>query len=161
MAARRGNSRQPPPARSGARLRPPFVLVVDDTPDNREMYMEYLRFAGYRVAGVADGASAIDAARELRPSVILMDLSLPGIDGWEATRILKTDPGTRDILIIALTGHAEPECRRRAMLAGCDSFIPKPSLPADIAAEIVRLLDGGARGRSSAEETSAGVRRRR
>jgi hypothetical protein len=76
---------------------PPFVLVVDDIADHREMYIEYLRFAGFRVAGAADGASAIDAARTLRPSVILMDLSLPGIDGWEATRILKSDPQTRDI----------------------------------------------------------------
>jgi two-component system, cell cycle response regulator DivK len=130
-------------------MRRPFVLVVDDMRDNREMYMEYLRFAGFRVAGAADGEAAIEAARTLRPSVILMDLSLPGIDGWEATRVLKADRETRHIHIVAVTGHAEPTCRARAMEVGCDLFIAKPSLPEEIAQHIVRLLDGALRGESS------------
>lgn len=118
-----------------------LVLVVDDTADNREMYMEYLRFKGFSVIGAVNGAEAIAKARQARPSVILMDLTMPGIDGWEATRILKSDPATRGIRIVALTGHAEPWSRARAMLVGCDLFLPKPMLPADVAAHIIRLLD--------------------
>lgn len=120
------------------------MLVVDDTPDNREMYIEYLRFSGFRVVGAEDGESAVEVARKYQPTVILMDLSLPGIDGLEATRILKADPNTRHIHIIAVTGHAEPASRERAMSAGCDLFLAKPALPNEIAEQIVRLLDGEA-----------------
>jgi two-component system, cell cycle response regulator DivK len=126
---------------SGMRMKRPFVLVVDDIADNREMYMEYLRFAGFQVAGAHDGDSAIAAARELGPSVILMDLSLPGTDGWKATRILKADPATRNIPIIALSGHAGDASHARAIRAGCDLFVAKPSLPSEIAAHVIRMLD--------------------
>lgn len=129
---------------SGARLRAPSVLVVDDIPDNREMYIEYLRFAGFRVTGAEDGASALEAARTHRPAVILMDMSLPGVDGWEATRILKADPETRHIHIIAVTGHADPASRARALSVGCDAFLAKPTLPEEIVAHIFRLLDSAA-----------------
>jgi two-component system, cell cycle response regulator DivK len=118
----------------------PLVLVVDDNPDNREMYMEYLCFAGFRVVGAENGQSAVELARKRRPSVILMDLSLPGMDGWEATRILKSDPRTRGIHIVAVTGHAEPACHARAMLVGCDLFVAKPSLPEEIAAYVRDIL---------------------
>jgi CheY-like chemotaxis protein len=138
--------------RSGSRLRAATVLVVDDTPDNREMYIEYLRFAGFRVMGAEDGESAVDTARTHRPAVILMDLSLPGIDGWEATRILKADPKTRDIYIIAVTAHADPASRVRALSVGCDLFITKPTLPKEIVAHIVRLLDGVAGTTSSSRD---------
>lgn len=111
--------------------------------------MEYLRYAGFSVAGAVNGEEALAKARELRPAVVLMDLSLPGIDGWEATRQLKADPATRDILVIALTGHAEPANRARAMLVGCDLFVAKPSLPAEIAAHVIALLDGKANGESA------------
>jgi CheY-like chemotaxis protein len=129
---------------SRARVRPPVVLVVDDFPDNREMYCEYLDHTGYRVLECGDGQTAVDIARQEKPAAILMDLSLPVLDGWEATRILKSDPATASILIIVLTGHAEPASRARAMEAGCDVFMAKPCLPADIADQIKRLLDASA-----------------
>jgi CheY-like chemotaxis protein len=116
----------------------PLVLVVDDMADNREMYMEYLCFAGFRVAGAESGEAAVEIARRRRPSVILLDMSLPGMDGWETTRILKSDPRTRAIAVIAVTGHAESTYRLRAFEAGCAGFVAKPSLPQDIA----RLIRG-------------------
>lgn len=117
------------------------MLVVDDKDDNRDMYLEYLEFVGFRVAGARDGETAIAIARSLHPSVILMDLSLPGTDGWDATKILKADPATRDILIVAVTGHADPAHRAEALRTGCDLFLPKPCLPREIARHVVELLD--------------------
>lgn len=149
---RKGHRSRPPPRpRSGAHLKRPLVLVVDDIVDNREMYLEYLRYAGFRVAGAVDGETAVELARTLRPTLILMDLSLPGIDGWEATRTLKSDPVTRDILVVALTGHAEPACEARAMLAGCDLFLAKPSTPQDVADHVARLTASATRGRSKSK----------
>jgi CheY-like chemotaxis protein len=126
---------------SRARLRRPRVLVVDDVADNREMYMEYLKFAGFSVLGAVDGATAIEAARSHHPAVILMDLSMPGINGCGAARILKDDPATSDILIFAVTGHAEASYREQAALAGCDLFIPKPCSPRELVEHICRQLD--------------------
>jgi two-component system cell cycle response regulator DivK len=122
-----------------------LVLIVDDILDNREMYMDYLRYVGFSVAGAATGEEAVGRARELGPAVILMDLSLPGMDGWEATRVLKADPATRDIVVIAVTGHAEPAYRARALEVGCDLVLTKPSLPSEITKHIIELLDAKAR----------------
>jgi two-component system cell cycle response regulator DivK len=122
-------------------MRRPLVVVVDDAEDNREMYIDYLATAGFRAEGAADGASAIEAARTLLPALIVMDLSLPGIDGLAATRILKADPLTRDILVIALTGHAEPKYREAAQSAGCDLFLAKPCSPQTLLDAICRVLD--------------------
>lgn len=129
--------------RSHQRVRRALVLVVDDTPDNREMYIEYLRYVGFTVEGARTGEEAVTKARELRPSVILMDLSLPGMDGWEATRVLKSDPATRDIIIMAVTGHAEAAHRARAATVGCDHFVVKPVLPEEIANRVIEVLDAG------------------
>ncbi len=130
-------------------MKRPLVLVVDDVRDNREMYMEYLSFAGFRTIGAADSENAIELARKQHPAVILMDLALPGIGGWEATRILKSDPATRTILVIAVSGHAEEPFRQRAHEVGCDFFVAKPVLPSELAAHVIRLLDGRtARGQS-------------
>jgi len=117
------------------------VLVVDDFPDNREMYCEYLDHTGYRVLECGDGQTAVDIARQEKPAAIVMDLSLPVLDGWEATRILKSDPETASIVIVVLTGHAEPASQARAMEAGCDLFLTKPRLPAEVADQIKKLLD--------------------
>jgi CheY-like chemotaxis protein len=117
------------------------VLVVDDTRDSREMYMEYLEFVGFRVSGAEEGSAAIELARSLRPSIIVMDLSLPGMDGWRSTRILKADPDTCDIPIIALTAHVDSASQARAVLAGCDLFVTKPSLPGELEAHIRQLLE--------------------
>jgi two-component system cell cycle response regulator DivK len=120
----------------------PLVLVVDDYTDAREMYADFLVFSGFRVAEARDGSEALEKALEIGPDIILMDLSLPGLDGWEATRRLKQDPRTRDIPIVALTGHALAGDRATALKAGCDSFITKPCLPADLVVEIRRMLGG-------------------
>jgi CheY-like chemotaxis protein len=133
-------------------LRRPLVLVVDDMTDNREMYIEYLATVGFRAVGAADGRSAIETARQLHPSVILMDMGLPGLDGWEATEILKADPRTRDILVIAVTGHAEPAFRARAEAVGCDVFLPKPVVPDELRSHIVALLDAGVRRAATSDE---------
>src|SRR5512132_3829055 len=84
----------------------PLILLVEDFDDAREMYRDYLEFSGFRVETARDGREAIEKARALRPHLILMDLSLPGIDGWEATRILKADPATAQLIIVALSAHA-------------------------------------------------------
>ena len=122
----------------------PLVLIVDDFEDNREMYAQYLRFHGYEIAEAADGQEALDQAAALRPDVIVMDLSLPGMDGWEATRRLKQEPSTRDIPVIALTGHALTGSEHTAREAGCDTFLTKPCAPAVLGQEIRKMLPGSA-----------------
>ena len=119
---------------------PPLVLVVDDVDHGREIFAEYLEFRGFRVATAADGLEAIEKAHELLPDIILMDLSLPGIDGWEATRRLKQDPSTSAIPIIALTAHALASAHDRARDVGCNAVVTKPCLPKDLEQEVRRQL---------------------
>jgi len=119
-----------------------LILVVEDFEDAREMYRDYLDFAGFRVETARDGLEGIQKARALMPDLILMDLSLPGIDGWEATRVVKADASTRHILVVALSAHALATEGERARKAGCDGFIPKPCLPPDLVSEIDRHLKG-------------------
>ncbi len=104
----------------------PSVLVVDDSADGREMLVEYLAFRGFEVAEARNGAEALDVARRVQPNIILMDLSMPGVDGWEATRRLKADPLTESAVIVAVTAHAFPRERETARAAGCDVVIVKP-----------------------------------
>ena len=118
----------------------PLVLVVEDYQDAREMYAAYLQFSGYRVAEATNGLEAIEKTVELLPDIILMDLALPRMDGWEATRRLKLDERTRHIPIVALTGHALAGHAEGARQAGCDSFVTKPCLPDALVAEIQRML---------------------
>jgi two-component system, cell cycle response regulator DivK len=118
----------------------PLILVVDDYEDAREMYAEYLRFCGFRVAEARNGNEALEQAFTLKPDLILMDLSLPGMDGWEATRQLKADDRTRNIPVVALTGHALAGASEGAKRAGCDSFVTKPCLPDDLVVEVRRML---------------------
>jgi len=119
----------------------PLVLVVDDYQDAREMYAEYLSFSGFRVAEASNGLEAVEKAFALRPDVILMDLSLPGMDGWTATRQLKTDERTRGIPVVALTGHALAGASDGARQAGCDAFVTKPCLPDELVLEVRRMLE--------------------
>ena len=126
---------------------PTLVLLVDDYPDNRDIYVQYLTYAGLQVEEAENGHQALDKAFSLRPDVIVMDLSLPGLDGWEATRRLKEDPRTRDIPVIALTGHALAGHSKVAFDAGCDAFITKPCLPERLLEEIRAILTA-ARSRS-------------
>lgn len=118
----------------------PLVLVVDDYADAREMYVESLLVLGFRVAEASNGVEAVEKARGLAPDAILMDLSLPGIDGWEATRRIKADPATRHIPIVAMTGHAPGHATDRARQAGCDRLLIKPALPDKVMAEVRQLL---------------------
>jgi CheY-like chemotaxis protein len=120
----------------------PLILVVDDYQDAREMYAEYLQYSGFRVAEARNGNEAVAQARALQPDLILMDLSLPGMDGWEATRVLKSDQATKHIPIVALTGHALAGASEGARKAGCDSFVTKPCLPDDLVLEVKRMLNG-------------------
>ena len=119
----------------------PLILVVDDYADAREMYAEYLQFCGFRVAEARNGNEALEQAFTLMPDLILMDLSLPGMDGWEATRQLKADARTRHIPVVALTGHALAGASEGARKAGCDSFVTKPCLPDDLVVEVRRMLE--------------------
>jgi two-component system, cell cycle response regulator DivK len=119
----------------------PLILVVDDYQDAREMYAEYLQFSGFRVAEARNGNEAVEQAFALKPDLILMDLSLPGMDGWEATRQLKSDERTRQIPVVALTGHALAGASEGAKRAGCDSFVTKPCLPDDLVVEVRRMLN--------------------
>jgi CheY-like chemotaxis protein len=130
---------------SGTRDRP-LILVVDDFEDNREMYAEFLQFSGYAVVEASNGLEALEKAFELRPDLVLMDLSLPGIDGWEATRRLKHDDRTKHIPVVALTGHALAGHSKGARDAGCDAFITKPCLPDVLVAEIKKMLEGSKSG---------------
>ena len=118
----------------------PLVLVVEDYQDAREMYAAYLAFSGYRVAEATNGVEAIEKTVELMPDIILMDLALPRMDGWEATRRLKLDERTKHIPIVALTGHALAGHAEGARQAGCDAFVTKPCLPDALVAEIQRML---------------------
>jgi CheY-like chemotaxis protein len=116
------------------------VLVVEDNEDNRIILTTYLDHHGWRVVEAADGALGVEAARTELPDIVLMDVSLPTMDGWTATSILKADPTTERIPIIALTAHALATDRRRAVEAGCDSYLAKPIDPKEVIAEIERLL---------------------
>lgn len=114
----------------------PLVLVVDDFEDNRAMYVEYLQFRGLRVVEAVNGEEAVARATDLLPAVVIMDLSLPVMDGWEATRRIKSNPKTKHIKVVALTGHAEPAHAQRAREAGCDDFVAKPCLPENLLAKV-------------------------
>ncbi len=104
----------------------PKILVVEDNEMNRDMLSKRLRRRGYQVVVAVDGGEGLELARSEAPDLILMDMSLPVLDGWEATRRLKADPATRSIPVIALTAHAMSEDRERALAAGCDDYDTKP-----------------------------------
>src|SRR5882762_1878757 len=122
----------------------PRVLLVDDYPDAREMYTEYLEFSGFNVIEAGNGMEALQRAVDTAPDIILMDLSLPVMDGWEATRRLKADHRTASIPVVALTGHALAGISEGAKKAGCDAFVTKPCLPEDLVREIRKILDAPA-----------------
>lgn len=102
------------------------ILVVEDNEPSRDALSRRLRRRGYRVVFATDGREAVTVAFEAQPDVILMDLGLPGIDGWEATRRVKASPATRDIPIIVLSAHATTHDRDLALEAGGDDFDTKP-----------------------------------
>jgi len=109
------------------------LLLVEDNEMNRDMLSRRLQKKGYEVVLAVDGEDGVAKAQGEAPALILMDMSLPGIDGWEATRRIKADPTTKSIPVIALTAHALTSDREAALAAGCDDFDTKP-------VEITRLL---------------------
>ncbi|HMB80111.1 MAG TPA: response regulator [Vicinamibacterales bacterium] len=118
----------------------PCVLLVDDYSDAREMYTEYLQFSGFDVVEAGNGLEALQRAEDASPDIILMDLSLPVMDGWEATRRLKANPRTASIPIVALTSHALAGIADTAKKAGCDALITKPCLPHDLVTKVRNIL---------------------
>ena len=116
------------------------VLLVEDNEDNRIVYSTILRHFGYSVTEALNGEEGIAKARSEKPDLILMDISIPIIDGWEATQVLKHDPDTRDIPIIALTAHALAGAREKALAAGCDDFDTKPVEFERLLAKIAAVL---------------------
>ncbi|MBI3048034.1 MAG: response regulator [Acidobacteria bacterium] len=118
----------------------PLVLIVEDQQDLRLLYVEHLTMSGFDVIEAANGAEAIDATWSRQPDVVLMDLSLPIVDGWEATRRLKADARTAHIPIVALTAHDGSGELQRATTAGCDWFVPKPCPPDALITEVRRVL---------------------
>ena len=109
------------------------ILLVEDNEMNRDMLSRRLQKQGYEVVMAVDGEDGVTKAQTEAPALILMDMSLPGLDGWEATRRLKAAPQTQKIPVIALTAHAMSDDRDKAMAAGCDDFDTKP-------VELLRLL---------------------
>jgi len=118
----------------------PRILLVEDNEMNRDMLSRRLVRRGFDVLIAEDGLKGTDLAASERPDLVLMDLSLPGIDGWEATRRLKADPRTTSIPVIALTAHAMSQDREKALEVGCDDFDTKPIDLARLLEKIERLL---------------------
>jgi CheY-like chemotaxis protein len=116
------------------------VLLVEDQSDLRRLYAEQLTISGFDVIEAGDGAEAITHSTDHVPDVVLMDLSLPRVDGWEATRRLKGDGRTAHIPVVALTAHDGSGELQRATDAGCDWFVPKPCPPAALIVEVRRVL---------------------
>jgi two-component system cell cycle response regulator DivK len=118
-----------------------LVLLVEDTVDTLEAFSHFLRRSGFRVETAVNGREAVEKARALRPDVVVMDLALPELDGWEATHQIKSDPGTRHVPVIAFTGHAFQQSKESARQAGCDAFLTKPLDPVVLVAEIRRVVE--------------------
>lgn len=110
------------------------VLVVEDYEDNRALYMSVLADAGYAVEEAVNGQEALDKIAAKKPRIVIMDLSMPVMDGWEATRRIKANVATSDIIVIALTGHATNHGLTQARAAGADAVLAKPCLPDDLIA---------------------------
>lgn len=135
-----GTQRKAPVARTQERRRRHLILIVDDLVDQRELYAGYLSHVGFRVAEAVSGVDGIAKAIELRPDLIIMDLAMPGLDGFDATRVLKAVSLTCNIPVVALTAHGDHLPLEWASMAGCDAYLRKPILPAELATEIEIIL---------------------
>ena len=131
----------------------PTVLVADDHADTRELLIALLNRAGFATLAAEDGQEAIDVTHESHPDLILMDLQMPVVDGWEAARQIKAQPESKNTPIIALTADARGDDRLQAAQAGCDAFHPKPIDRDALARQIETLLSGAAQ--FSASEPTA------
>ncbi len=119
------------------------VLLVEDNLHNRRIFSGILKHFGFRVSEAEDGEQALEMVQVDPPDLILMDLSLPVMDGWEATRRIKALDACKDIPVLALTAHAMSGDRERALDAGCDGYLSKPISPKAVATEVERVLHGG------------------
>lgn len=116
------------------------VLLVEDNEDNRIVYTTMLEHFGFRVVQVGDGEGALTLARDENPDIVIMDISIPGIDGWTVTERLSEDPATREIPVVAVTAHAGPRHQDRARELGCAGYLTKPCEPRRLLAEIRRII---------------------
>jgi two-component system, cell cycle response regulator DivK len=117
------------------------VLLVEDYGDAREMYTQYLELSGFEVVEASNGVEALQRAFETHPDIVVMDLSLPVMDGSEATRRLKADRRTAHVPVIALTGYSVAGVLDAARQAGCDTCLTKPCLPDDLVKEVLKALE--------------------
>jgi two-component system cell cycle response regulator DivK len=121
------------------------ILLAEDFDDARDMYAAHLAFAGFEVVTACNGAEALASAARVIPDLVLMDLMMPVLDGWEATRQLKADPRLQHIPVLALTAHSSPEHVASAKSAGCDGVIVKPCVPDELMRRIRSVLNGSRR----------------
>jgi CheY-like chemotaxis protein len=126
-----------------AALAPLLVLIIDDVVDNCGVYEHALTQAGARVLCAYDGETGLELARSAKPDVIVLDLGLPKLDGWEVARQLRGDDSTREVAIVACTAHADADAHRRALAAGIDVFLAKPCAPDTLVTEIRNLYGRG------------------
>jgi len=116
------------------------ILVVEDQEDNRQIIRDLLAATDYEITEAESGEKALAAVAKQRPDLILMDIQLPGIDGYEVTRRIKADPALRSIPIIAVTSYALSGEEQKARAAGCDEYVPKPDSPRQLLAKIRQYL---------------------
>jgi two-component system, cell cycle response regulator DivK len=116
------------------------ILVVEDQPDNRQIIRDMLADTGYEIAEAENGEEALAAIAKQRPDLILMDIQLPVMDGYAATRRIKTDPALKSIPVIAVTSYALSGEEKKAREAGCDDYVPKPYSPRQLLAKIRQYL---------------------
>jgi two-component system, cell cycle response regulator DivK len=116
------------------------ILIVDDSIDNRDVYGMFLEHFGYTVLSACNGWEGVQQARTNHPDLILMDISMPVLDGFEATELLKLDAETQDIPVIAITAHDDFQSRSRALEIGFESYLTKPAQPRRILQEVERCL---------------------
>ncbi len=118
------------------------VLVIEDSASVRRLIEVCLRVLGIDVKSASDGAEGLEAIRSDRPDAVVLDIGLPGLDGWEVLRQLRDDPSTADLKVLVLTAHAQPEMADRAAKGGADSFMTKPFRPLDLRVQVEKLLAG-------------------
>jgi len=117
------------------------ILVVEDTEDNRRILRDLLTSAGYALLEATDGSGGVDLALQEKPDLVLMDIQLPIMDGYEATRRLKADPSTRHIPVVAVTSYALSGDEGKALAAGCDAYVAKPFSPRKILGLVRQILN--------------------
>ena len=124
------------------------MLVIEDSASVRRLIEVCLRVLGVEVSSASDGVEGLDAIRENQPDAIVLDIGLPGLDGWEVLRRIRNDHETASIKVLVLTAHAQPEMADRAAKGGADSFMTKPFRPLDLRVQVEKLLATSAKATS-------------